>query len=100
MTPAVSFEELLAWTDESAAFWKEYLVANPALLELPCGIGRAATVNDLVRHIWGSELIWGHRIAGLPELPRAEIPAGPIEALFDLHLKAFELFRSVLNNPA
>jgi uncharacterized damage-inducible protein DinB len=100
MTTAISFEELLAWTGESAAFWKAHLEANPALLELPCGIGRAATVNDLIRHIWSGELIWGHRIAGLPELSKAEIPAGPIEALFELHAKAVELFLSTLNNPA
>jgi uncharacterized damage-inducible protein DinB len=100
MTNNISFEELLAWTDESAVFWKAHLEANPALLELPCGIGRAVTVNDLIRHIWSGELIWGHRIAGLPELPRAEMPAGPIEALFELHVKAVELLRSVLNDPA
>jgi hypothetical protein len=32
--------------------------ANPALLDLPCGIGGAANVQEFVRHIWGAELRW------------------------------------------
>ena len=66
MTPAITFEELLVWNEESSRFWKAHLERNPALLELPCGIGGAANVQDFVRHIWGVELRWAERLAGVP----------------------------------
>jgi uncharacterized damage-inducible protein DinB len=100
MTPAITLEELLVWNDEASAFWKAHLEVNPALLEVPCGIGGAANVRQFVRHIWGVELVWGQRIAGLPELAREEMPAGPLDALFDMHLKAVQVFRALLDDPA
>ena len=99
MTPAITLEELLAWNHEASAFWKTHLEANPALLELPCDIGGTANVQEFVRHIWGVELRWGQHIAGLPELTREEMPAGPLDALFDLHLKAVQVFRALLDDP-
>jgi uncharacterized damage-inducible protein DinB len=100
MNPAITLEELLAWNQESSNFWKALLEANPALLKLPCGIGGTANVQEFVRHIWGVELIWGQRIAGLPVTDRKEMPAGPLEALYDLHLKAVDIFRALLGDAA
>jgi uncharacterized damage-inducible protein DinB len=100
MTPAIALEELLDWNHESAAYWHAHLEASPALLELPCGIGGTANVQEFVRHIWGVELRWGQRAAGLPVLAREAMPAGPLNALFDLHLKAIQVFRSLLDDPA
>jgi uncharacterized damage-inducible protein DinB len=100
MTPDISFDELFAWNHESAAFWKAHLEANPALLELPCGIGGAANVQELVRHIWAGELRWCHRIAGLPELAREGIPAGPLDAVFGLHEQAEQVLRTLLDDPS
>jgi hypothetical protein len=51
MTPAITLEELLAWNEEVSRFWKVHLDANPALLELPCGIGGNVDVQTFVRHI-------------------------------------------------
>lgn len=99
MSVGVSFEELLAWSDEAANFWKAHLDANPALLDLPCGIGGAGNVQDFVRHIWGAELRWAQRLASLPETPREQIPAGPLDALFDLHRQAVLIFRDLLSAP-
>lgn len=99
MSVAVEMEELLVWNDEASNFLRTHLEKNPALLELPCGIGGAATVQDLVRHIWGAELRWAERLSGVPETPREAVPAGPLEALFELHLKAGPLYRRVLANP-
>jgi uncharacterized damage-inducible protein DinB len=96
MTAAITMEELLAWDQESSTFWKAHLEANPALLELPCGIGGTANVQDFVRHIWGGELIFAQRIAGLPVIERKNMPAGPLDALFDMHLKAVELLGASL----
>lgn len=99
MTPAITLEELLSWNEGSSAFWKSHLAANPALLQLPCDIGGTANVQEFVRHIWGVELRWGQRLAGLPVLDREAMPTGPLDALFDLHVKAVEVFRGLLTVP-
>jgi hypothetical protein len=99
MTPAITFEELLAWNCQSSDFWMAHLDANPALLQLPSGIGGTADVQALVRHIWGVELLWSQRIAGLPERNKEVWPAGPLHALFDLHLEAVVNFRNLLDDP-
>ena len=62
-----------------------------------CG---AANVQEFVRHIWGVELIWSQRIAGLPVTDRKEVAAGPLDALFDLHVKAVANLRALLDDPA
>ena len=100
MTPAISFEELFDWNHETAAFWKAHLDANPALLELPCDIGGAANVKELVRHVWTAELRWSQRIAGLPEIAKGDIPSRPVDALFGLHQQAELVVRTLLDDPA
>jgi uncharacterized damage-inducible protein DinB len=97
MSVGVTMEELLAWNEQASDFWKAHLEANPALLELPCGIGGAADVQQFVRHIWGVELRWAQRLAGLPVITIKEMIAGPLEALFEVHLKAVEIFRGLLS---
>jgi uncharacterized damage-inducible protein DinB len=96
----ITLEELLAWNQESSDSWKAHLDANPGLLELPCDIGGTANVQEFVRHIWGVELRWSQRLAGLPVLAKEEMPAGPLDALFDLHRQAVEIFRGLLARPA
>ena len=99
-TPVLTLSELLDWCVESANFWKAHLEANPALLQLPCDIGGTANVQEFVRHIWAVELNWGQRISGLPLTDRKEMPTGPLDALFGLHLKAVETFRALIDDPA
>jgi uncharacterized damage-inducible protein DinB len=99
MSVGVSLEELLSWNDEAARFWKAQLDANPALLELPCDIGGAQNVQQFVRHIWGAELRWVQRLAAQPVIDREKMPAGPLNTLFDLHVKALAIFRDLLGAP-
>ncbi len=99
MSVGITLQELLGWNEEASAFWKAHLESNPSLLELPCDIGGTANVQEMVRHIWGVELRWAQRLAGLPVTPREEMPAGPLEALFDLHLQAAAIVRGLLAGP-
>jgi uncharacterized damage-inducible protein DinB len=99
MSVGITMEEMLGWDVEASAFWKAHLDANPALLELPCGIGGAADVQQFVRHIWGVELRWAQRLAGLPVITIKDMMAGPLEALFEVHLQAVEIFRGLLTAP-
>ena len=96
MSVGVSMEELLGWNDQCSRFWKAHLEAHPELLEMKCGIGGAATVQDLIRHVWGAELRWAQRLAGIPETPREAVPQGPVEALFGMHVEAEALLKGLL----
>jgi uncharacterized damage-inducible protein DinB len=99
MSVGITLQELLVWNDQAAANWKAHLDASPALLELPCGIGGTANVQEFIRHIWAAELRWSERLAGVPETPGEKVPAGPLDALFDLHRQAVEIFRVLLAAP-
>jgi uncharacterized damage-inducible protein DinB len=96
MSVGITLEELLAWNDETARYWKAYLEANPQVLPLPCDVGPATTVQEFVRHIWAAELRWGQRLAGLPVIAKEQVPEGPLDALFALHLQAVEVYRGLL----
>jgi uncharacterized damage-inducible protein DinB len=99
MSVGITLDELLAWNEQSANYWKTHLDANPALLQLPCDIGGTHNLQEFVRHIWAVDLLWAQRLAGLPVIDREKLPAGPLDALFDLHLKAVEIFRSLVAAP-
>jgi uncharacterized damage-inducible protein DinB len=66
----------------------------------PCGIGGNPDVQAFVRHIWSVELRWAQRLADLPETPKEAVPTGPLNSLFDLHLQAAEINKSLLADPA
>lgn len=100
MTAGISLEELMAWNQESANYWKNHFDVNPALLALPCDIGGTQNVQEFVRHIWGAELRWAQRLAGLPVIAKEELPSGPLDALFNLHRQAEEIFDDLLAAPA
>ncbi len=97
--PGVTLEEMLAWNDQASEYWKSHFDANPNLLDLPCGIGGAANVQEFVRHIWGAELRWAQRLAAVPVTVKERIPTGPLDELFEVHLQAVEIFRNLLTLP-
>jgi uncharacterized damage-inducible protein DinB len=96
MRVGISLEELLAWNEEVSDFWKGQLSANPQLLELTCDIGGTRNVQEFMRHIWGVELRWSQRLAGLAVTTKEEMPAGPLDAIFALHTQAMDIFRGLL----
>ena len=99
MTPAITLEELLAWNEEASNFWKAHLDANPALLALPCGIGGAAMCRSLSATSGEWNCAGASASPACPMLTREDVPAGPLDALFGLHLKAVEIFRAPPGRP-
>ncbi len=99
MSVGITLDELLAWNEQSANYWKTHLDANPALLQLPCDIGGTHNVQEFVRHIWGVDLRWAQRLARLPVTDKEKTPSGPLDALFDVHLQAVEIFLKLLAAP-
>ncbi|HEY1256518.1 MAG TPA: DinB family protein [Terracidiphilus sp.] len=100
MTLGISLDELLAWSQEAASFWKRQLEASPALLELPCDISGTKNLREFIRHIWGVELRWSQQIAGLPQLAKEQMPEGPLEELFALHIQAAQILRGLLDDQS
>ena len=80
MNSAISIQELLDWSHESATFWKAHFDTNPALLQLACGIDDTPNVQEVV--------------------PRADLPTGPLEALFGFHQQAAQIVGTLVNDPA
>jgi len=99
MSVGITLRELFDWNQEASNFWKAHLDANPHLLDLVCDIGGTGNVQDFVRHIWGVELRWSQRLAGLPVTRKEDVPTGPLDALFDLHTQAAVIFEGLLNDP-
>jgi len=100
VTPALTLDELLNWSDETTQRWLQFLAANPAVQQLPCGIYGTDTVLGLVRHIVAVEMRHSQRLAGLPVTSYEEIPQNSLEALATLHTQTFERLRSLLADPA
>jgi hypothetical protein len=92
----ISLGELLAWNDEAAHSWKNHLEANTALLDVACDIGNTGNVLGFVRHIWGAELRWANRLAGLEN---KEPATGSLEAIFPMHVEAHDVFRGLIGGP-
>ena len=66
----------------------------------PAASVAAANVQEFVRHIWGAELRWAQRAGrSSRNTARRKFPPGPLDALFDLHQQAVEIFRNLLASP-
>lgn len=100
MPLTIPVEKLLAWHDHTATHWRDFLIANPAILALPCDIRNSSTVADILHHIVAVELRSAHRLASLPEADYANIPKDCAEALFSTHTRALELVRQRIADPA
>ncbi|HEY4011500.1 MAG TPA: DinB family protein [Acidobacteriaceae bacterium] len=99
MQPTISVDKLLAWNDSTAQHWRDFILAYPAILELPCDIRKGKTVADTLQHIVAVELRYAQRLFGLPESPYEEIPKYSVDTLMKAHTLAFDLLRNLLERP-
>lgn len=98
MTPALTLEELLQFSDESTRHWLQFLAEHPAVQQLPCGIYNAGTVLSLVRHIVAVELRYSQRLTGLDVIAYEHIPDDSLAALGAMHTEAVERFSTLLHD--
>jgi uncharacterized damage-inducible protein DinB len=99
MPPQTIPERLVTWNDSNAQHWRDFIVANPAILALLCNIRNGKTVADTLQHIVAVELRYAQRLAGLPESPYEEIPKDSINSLHAAHELALGLIQNLLANP-
>ena len=62
----VTFEELLADFDLTAARWKEFFAANPTAAEVPTDIANSGTIGALVWHIYAASVRLSQRLLSEP----------------------------------
>lgn len=99
MAATFSAEKLVAWNDTTAQHWRDFFIANPMQLLLPCDIRNGKNIADTLQHIFAVELRYAQRLAGLPESTYQEIPKDSIKSLFTAHRLAFDLIRNLLAQP-
>ena len=95
----ISADNLLTWNDDTTRHWRDFILANPTILWLPCDIRNSKTVADTIQHIVAVELRYAQRLAGLPESPYEEIPKNSINSMIAAHELAVTLVRNLLSNP-
>jgi uncharacterized damage-inducible protein DinB len=86
---ALSFHELIAYTGEETERWEAWLRAqDPAVLAVPLGEGRWATVGELIFHTFLVERRYADRLLGDAITPYEGVPHGTVDELFAIHREA------------
>jgi len=86
---ALSFRELMAYTDEETSRWEAWLRAqDPAVLDLGLGEGRWSTVRELVFHTFLVERRYADRLLGEPITAYEGVPHATVDELFAIHRAA------------
>lgn len=85
MTNGLTFRELLDYTAGETLRWRDWLKTQPpAVLDLPVGTGRTATVRGLIHHIIVVERRYTNRLRGEPVTTYESVPSDRIDELFRL----------------
>jgi uncharacterized damage-inducible protein DinB len=94
--PALTGEEMLAWNQKVADNWRQFLIAHPELLALPCDIMGGSTVAQLLQHIVAVEQRYAERLSGLPATDYSAISYGTVDEIYATGDRALGLFRKLL----
>ncbi len=85
----LTFRELLDYTRGEAEHWHRWLASQPAaVLDLPAGTGRTATVRGLIHHIIVVERRYVDRLRGEPVTAYEDLPQDSLDTLFTAFAEA------------
>jgi uncharacterized damage-inducible protein DinB len=90
--PAITYRELIAYTDFLAKRWLDYFQKNQAALAVEVG-GRTPTLRDLVGHIFQVELFFADLLFDTTAMPTARPPkleSPSLETLEHMHRDAHQ----------
>ena len=85
--PAVSFRDLLAYTDYLAQRWLDYFKQNAAALDVDVG-GKTGSIRHLVGHIFQVEQYFADRLSDKQLPPPQKLDSVTLEELERLHQAA------------
>jgi uncharacterized damage-inducible protein DinB len=86
---AITFRELLGYTDEETRKWEAWLRGQDrAVLDVSLGGGRWPTVGELVFHVFVVERRYAERLLGEEVQPYEGVPHATVDELFAIHYDA------------
>ena len=95
MKAALSFTELLHYTESEYRHWREWFEKNPAALEVKTDIADTTNVLQLVLHIVAVDLRYAQRLLNEEVTSYEKIPTST-EGLFDTTQTALEKMRAFI----
>jgi len=96
MIDGIRFSELLDYNEQETARWRDWFAKHPEALALPCDIGRATTVGELLFHVFAVELNFAQLVRGLPKPDFKTLPHATLDELFAIHDDATRMTREFL----
>jgi uncharacterized damage-inducible protein DinB len=79
---AITFEELIQYTNAETARWHRWFAAHPNALDLAWGDARIPTVRHLVQHIFAIERRGADRLCGEEPSPLDVVKLDDVDSLF------------------
>nr|WP_218623968.1 DinB family protein [Granulicella sp. dw_53] len=86
----------MEWNDITARRWRDFVTANPAVLDVPCDIREATTAGQLLQHVVAVELRYAQRLTGLPETEYSAVAYGTGDELLATHEQAMTLLQGLM----
>jgi uncharacterized damage-inducible protein DinB len=96
MDSAITFTELLNYSEQETKRWKEWFASHPAALEVPFPIANATDVKGLLTHIVSVELLFARAVSNLPRLSWPEMHALADPDPFAVSEDATKMFRAFI----
>jgi uncharacterized damage-inducible protein DinB len=97
MDSAITFTELLLYTEQETRRWKEWFASHPEALEVPFLIANAKNVRGLLAHIFMVELLFANAVSNDPRPDWQELQARAADDLFKVHEDAVSKFRMFID---
>ena len=100
MPLTIAIEKLIAWNEDTAEKFHDFIKAQPAIFSLPSDIRSSdETVAGTLQHIVYLELRFANLMAGFSKIPLEGIPKDSIEAIHATHMRATAIVRQLLADP-
>jgi len=98
MSLTIAVEKLIAWNDDTARKFRDFVCLNPVVFSLPSDIRSDGTVAGTLQHVVYFELRFANLIAGFAKKPLEEIPKDSIDAIYETHAHATTIIRQLLSD--
>lgn len=98
MDSAITFTELLLYTEQETSRWKEWFGLHPEALEVPFLIANAKNVKGLMAHIFMVEFLFANAVSNDPRPDRQELQARAADDLFKVHEDAVKKFHEFIRS--